>query len=361
MTGTTQKKAKRVIGLITVTLVLLGVNAFAFQGGISPLSDYMYKKDYQKYEDIRKETDTQKRADLLVAFLKERPISRVLNYVATDYIACISKLANNDAARKISMQEALWDLVPTDQEIKAAEIPVGVEEFRKTHLIPTRKLILTSMAAGYYQTNNFAKAAELAEQAYAIAPDKTLVQTLFDIYNKLKNEDKIIAYGKKMLDAFPMSQPQGYATALQLAQIYLQKQNIAEATRLFTKLMDVYGNSVPPNITEANWNTTRIFAYTLMAKDAYSKNDYAKAEKLFQTVLSFNSRLDEPYYYLGMCKWKTKDQPAAIVYFARCSVLKKDYADRASKYLEDLYKATYPNEPDGLQDVIDKAKSDLSL
>jgi hypothetical protein len=125
--------------------------------------------------------------------------------------------------------------------------------------------------------------------------------------------------------------------------------------------MNVYGNSVPPNIPEANWNQTRIFAYSLMARDAYSKDDFAKAEKLFQTVLSFDSRLDEPYYYLGMCKWKAKDQPAAIVYFARSAVLNKDYADRANKYLEQLYKATYPNEPDGLQDVKDKAKADLGL
>ena len=164
-----------------------------------------------------------------------------------------------------------------------------------------------------------------------------------------------------MLDAFPMSQPEGYTTALQLADIYIKKQDVNAAVDLFTKLMNVYGNSVPPKIPEANWNQTRIFAYSLMARDAYSKNSYAKAEKLFQTVLSFNSRLDEPYYYLGMCRWKTKDQPAAIVYFARCVVLNKDYAARAKKYLDDLYKATYPNEPEGLPKVLDQARSDLGL
>lgn len=373
MTGNTRKTTQGIISFLTILLLTLwGTSVFALQEEeqaaqpagqqkISPLSDYLYKKDYQQYENIRKEADVQKRADLLVAFLKERPISRVLLYVAQDYMGCIGKLAGNDVARKISMQEKLWDLVPTDQAIKAEEIPVGVEEFRKTHLIPTRKLILTSMAGGYYQLNNFAEAAKLVERAYAISPEKELVQTLYDIYTKLKNEDKIISYGKKMLDAFPMSQPQGYSTALQLAQIYLQKQNVQEATRLFSKVMDVYGNKVPPNIQESNWNQTRIIAYTLMARDAYSKDNYSSAEKLFQTVLSFNSRLDEPYYYLGMCRWKSKDQQSAIVYFARCAVLNKDYAARAKKYLEDLYKATYPNDPDGLSKVIDQARSDLGL
>jgi len=378
MTGNTRKTTLGIISILTILLLALwGTNVFALQEEpeeegevapppagsqkISPLSDYMYKKDYQKYEEISKEANVQKRADLLVAFLKERPISRVLLYVAQDYVACIGKIAGSDNAKKISMLEALSELVPTDQEIKAAEIPVGVDEFRKTHLIPTRKLILTSMAAGYYQLKNYAEAAKLAERAYAISPDKKLVQTLYDIYTQQKNEEKMVSYGKKMLDAFPMSQPEGYTTALQLADIYIKKQDVNAAIDLFTKLMNVYGNSVPPNIPEANWNQTRIFAYSLMARDAYSKNNYAKAEKLFQTVLSFNSRLDEPYYYLGMCKWKTKDQPSAIVYFARCAVLKKDYAARANKYLEDLYKATYPNEPEGLPKVLDQARTDLGL
>ena len=329
MTGNTRKTTQWIISIFTLLLITLwGTSVFALQEEeeeegevaqqpaaqqkISPLSDYLYKKDYQRYEEISKETDARKKADLLTAFLKERPISRVLLYVAQEYVGCINKLAGNDVARKISMLEELQDLIPTDQQIKAEEIPVGVEEFRKNHLIPTRKLILTSMAAGYYQLKNYTKAAELTEQAYAMAPDKTLVQTLYDLYTKQGNEAKIISYGKKMLEQFPLKQPEGYTTALQLADIYIKKQDVNAAIDLFSKLMNVYGNSVPPKIPEANWNQTRIFAYSLMARDAYSKNNYANAEKLFQTVLSFNSHLDEPYYYLGMCRWKSKDQQSAI-------------------------------------------------
>ena len=35
--------------------------------------------------------------------------------------------------------------------------------------------------------------------------------------------------------------------------------------------------------------------------------------------------------------------------------------EKANEYLEQLYKATYPNEPDGLKDVIAKAKTDLGI
>jgi hypothetical protein len=42
-------------------------------------------------------------------------------------------------------------------------------------------------------------------------------------------------------------------------------------------------------------------------------------------------------------------------------VLNKDYAAKANEYLQDLYKATYPNDPDGLKDVIAKAKTALGI
>lgn len=360
MTKNTQKNTQRVIGLITAILVMLSASAFALQNEkISTLSDYLYKKDVKTFTEIQAETDNQKKTERLEALLKDRPISRVLYNAAAEYM----RIAGSNPDRVISMAEKLRGLIPTDQAINAEEkdIPVGLEEFKKEHLLKTRSLILTQLVAAYYQKENYSKAAELAEKAYAITPNKNLTETLYGIYTKLGNEAKIISYGKKMLSAYPMKEQKGYTTALQLADIYLKKQDMNAALDMFTKLMNVYGNSVPSGMQEANWNQTRIFAYTLMAQDAYTKKDYAKAEKMYQTVLSYDSRLDEPYYYLGMCKWKAKDQASAIVYFARCAVLNKSYAAKANGYLEQLYKATYPNEPEGLKDVIAKAKTDLGL
>jgi tetratricopeptide (TPR) repeat protein len=367
MTGNIRKKTQRTIGFITVILVLFGANTFALQEEkISTLSDYLYKKDLQKYKEIQAAANNQKKIDLATAFLKERPISRVLLYVATEYMTAASKIAGNNPDSLISMGETLWKLVPTDQKInaEAKDIPLGLEEFKKEQLQKTRILVLEQIAAAYYKKQNYAKAAEYVERVDAINPDVKSAQSLFDIYGKLGNEDKRISYGKKVLERTSMRNPEGYGMALQLANIYLKKQDansVNAAIQLFSKVMDVYGNSVPPNVRESEWDKTRIFAYTLMAKDAYAKNNFANAEKMFQMVLSFDSRLDEPYYYLGMCKWKVKDQPAAIVYFARCAVLNKDYAAKANDYLQQLYKATYPNDPDGLKDVIAKAKTALGI
>jgi tetratricopeptide (TPR) repeat protein len=363
MIGNTQKKKQIAIGLMTVMLVLLGTNAFALQEEkISTLSDYLYKKDLVKFKEIQAATSSQKKIELATAFLKERPISRVLLYVATEYMAA----AGNNPDSLISKGEELWKLVPTDQKInaEAKDIPVGLEEFKKEQLQKTRILILEQIAGAYYKKQDYAKAAEYVERVDAIDPAVKTAQSLFDIYGKLGNEAKRISAGKKVMERASMKSPEGYGMALQLADIYLKKQDansVNAAIQLFAKVMDVYGNSVPPNVRESEWNKTRIFAYTLMAKDAYSKNDLAKAEKMFQMVLSYDSRLDEPYYYLGMCKWKGKDQPAAIVYFARCAVLNKSYAAKANGYLEQLYKATYPNEPEGLKDVIAKAKTALGI
>ena len=78
MTGNARSQSIRTIGFAIAILAMCGVCAFAVQEKISPLSDYQYKKDFALYETIKKEADVQKRADLLLAFVKEHPISRIL-------------------------------------------------------------------------------------------------------------------------------------------------------------------------------------------------------------------------------------------------------------------------------------------
>jgi tetratricopeptide (TPR) repeat protein len=154
---------------------------------------------------------------------------------------------------------------------------------------------------------------------------------------------------------------QGYTTALQMAQVYIQKQDVKAAIELLSKVMDVYGDKAPPGTEEAAWNPTRAFAYGVIATGIYSSKDYAKAQGLYEKVAKFDSKRDDAYYFIGMCKWNTKDPEGAIEAFAKCVVLNKTYAARAQKYLEDLYKARHSNTLDGLDQVLSKAKSDLGI
>ena len=362
MTGNAKKQTRRFFGTAAVILLFCGASTFALQEKLSPISDYQYKKDFAQYDTIKKEADPQKRADLLLGFMKEHPISRMLLYVATDYLECVKPfLAKNDFAKAISMQETLSTLIPTAKAIQDAGLPAGVEEFQKDQLLPTQKLIISSMVGTYYQAQNWPKTAEMVEKLYEMAPDKATLPVLADIYLKMQNYDKYLACGQKILAAFPLDQPQGYATAIQMAQVYIQKQDINSAIDLLTKVMDVYGDKLPPNTPEAQWNATRAFAYGVIASGVYAKKDYPKAQELYEKVAKFDSKRDDAYYYIGMSKWQNKDPEGAIDAFAKCVVLNKATAKKAQQYMEDLYKARHNNTLDGLDQVLAKAKSELGI
>ena len=154
----------------------------------------------------------------------------------------------------------------------------------------------------------------------------------------------------------------GYTIALQMANYYIQKNNKDKALQLLTQLMGTYGDKVPPGMQEANWNQTRAFSFGMMAADSYSKKDYAKAIELYQKVTTFAPKSEEPWYFIGMAKWQSKDQKGAIEPFAKCFVIGgKQYSAKAKDYMEQLWKADHNNTLDGLDAVIAKAKSDLGI
>lgn len=353
---------RRLVGSMMALLLLCGASGFALQDKISPLSDYQYKKDYAQYEEIKKEADIQKRADLLLGFVKERPISRILLYVVTDYQAAINpQLEKKDWAKAISMSEALLSILPTEEKVKAEEIPVGSEEFLKDQLAPSVLLLERTMLAAQYGAGNLPKAAELAEKIYAAAPDASMLQTLAAIYLNMQNFDKYLEYGQKILAQAPMDQPLGYTTALQMADIHLRKQDVPAATAMFSKIMAVYGDKVPPNMAEPQWNATRAIAFGLMGADAYQKKDYPGALGLYQKVVQFDPKRDDAWYYIGMSKWQTEGQDAAVEPFAKCVVLEKTMAPRAKQYLEQIYQGSHSGSLEGIEEVLTKARADLGI
>jgi tetratricopeptide (TPR) repeat protein len=351
---------RKLIGLTVALFFLSGIATVFAQEKVSPLSDYQYKKDYPQYEAIKKEADVQKRADLLLAFVKERSISRILLYAATDYMECVKpQIEKKDWTKVISMEEELLAILPTTQTVQAAGIPTGVDEYLKDQLAPTQKLVLSNLLQAYLQSNNLPKGAETAEKLYAMNPDKSMLPILANIYLGMKNYDKFLDYGQKILADTPMDQ--GYTLALQMAQVYLQKQDIPTAIGLFSKIMDVYGDKVPPNVPEAQWNTTRAFAYGVIASSVYATKDYAKTQELYEKVVKFDPKRDDAYYYIGLCKWQNKDQDGAIAAFAKAVVLNKTAAPKAKDYLERLYKAQHNDSLDGLDQVLAKAKAELGV
>ena len=159
----------RTVVWTAVIALLVGVAGYA-QDKISPVSDYQYKRDYAQYENIKKETDLQKKADALVAFMKEHPISRMLGYIQADYLATLKPLMDaKDWAKVAAAEEAFEKLMPTEKSVAAAQVPEpGAGEFIKNVLKPAQKTMQQSLMAAYFQGNNMAKAAEIAAEACRI-------------------------------------------------------------------------------------------------------------------------------------------------------------------------------------------------
>jgi tetratricopeptide (TPR) repeat protein len=388
------------LGTSIIAILILGATAFT-QEKASPLSNYQYKIDYSQYEDvIKKEPDAQKRCNLLLDFLKQRPISRILYYVVADYMNCVKPVIDKrDYPKAIAMEEALWTLLPTDKTIQEAGIPptapqpAGEEEFRRTQLAPSQILIQKSIAGIYLQAKNLPKAAEAAEKLYALTQDKEQFFALAAIYYEMQNYDKYLDYGKKILAAFPMDK--ACPIAIQMAEVYFTKQNPDAAMDLYSKIESSFGDKTPPNVPEAQYNAIRTRVYFKKANglfsqknypkareffekviqldpknDAanyyiaactYEQKDYPKALELFQKVVQADPKNDAAYYYIAMSKWQDKDTEGALAPFAKCVVLNKSAAKTCREFLEKLYKARNKDSIDGLDKILAKAKTDLGI
>jgi tetratricopeptide (TPR) repeat protein len=217
-----------------------------------------------------------------------------------------------------------------------------------------------ALMAAYFQANNMAKAAELAEGMYAETQDKNMIPVLMQIYQKANQADKFLVYAEKLVVDFPIEQ--SYQAALQVAGIYAQKGDLAKAVDYAGKVMTAFGDKVPPGLQEAQWNTSRAFAYGLMGAAAYAKQDFPAAIAEYEKVIKFAPKADDtPYYYIGMSKWKSKDPEGAIEAFAKASVMGKANAKKAEDYLQQLWKARHNDSLDGLDQVKAKAKADLGI
>jgi len=362
MTGNERIQLSKIIALTIAVLTLCGAAVWAQQEKISPVSDYQYKRDYAQVENIMKEQDLTKRASMLMDFVKARPISRSLDYVAQSYVACLKPLMDaKDWAKVASSEEAFIALMPTEKSVAAAQVPEpGAGEFIKNQLKNAHKVMHQNLIAAYFQGNNMAKAAELAEKGYAENPtDPAALDLLMTIYKKAFPE-KANALTEKLAGDQPIDK--SFGTTMQLADQYWMQKNVDKAVEYAKKVMDAYGDKLPPGVQESDWNPVRARAYGYMATAAYTKKDYSHASDLYGKMSKFAPKEDAPYYYIGMCKWQNKDQEGAIPYFAKAVVLGKNFSQKARGYLEQLYKSVHQKDSlDGLDEVLAKAKADLGI
>ena len=359
---------RKLVSSTIVILLLCGASGFALQDKISLLSDYYYKRDFARYEEIKKETDPQKQAGLLIAFLKERSINRIIPYISQDYLNIVAGyLGKKEWDKAISMAEEMMAALATekavDQAVESGDVTViekNVEDF-KQQLLQTRTQMQQAILTAHFSSGNWTKAAEIQEQLNAAAPSIQGVQLLAEIYLQMQNYDKFLENAKKIIAEIPIDQPVGFDAAFKAAQVYAQKNDMPAATDLYKKLMDAYGDKLPEGLTAAQWNPQRATAYTLLAQDPYSKKDYPKALEMFEKVVKADPQNGDAYYYIGLCKWQIDGQDAAVEPLAKSVVLNKTSAAKARQNLEQIYKAKNDDSLDGLDEIIAKAKASLGI
>ena len=359
---------RRLVGSMIIVLLLCGASGFALQEKRSLLSNYDYTRDTARYEEIKKETDPQKLTGMLIEFLKERSINRLVPYIAADFQNTIAGyIGKKEWDKAISTAESLRAALPTekavDQAVASGDITVidnNVDEL-KQQLRQAQQTMQQVVLSAYYQSGNFAKAAEIQEQLYKAAPSLQGTQLLADIYLQMKNNDKYLENAKKIMAEIPVSQPQGFAVAYQSLRIYIEKNDMPAVTDLYKKLMDAYGDKPPQGVTDADWNHERARGFALLAQEPYTNKDYRKALEMFEKVVKADPTNGDAYYYIGLCKWQIDGQDGAIEPLAKSVVLNKASAARARQNLEQIHKAKNNDSLDGLDEILAKAKASLGI
>lgn len=322
--------------LVAAGMMALNVPALTAQEKPSPTSEYQYGKDLAQVEGIMKETDSQKRAGLLLSFVKEHPQSRMIPYVSSYYGQIVGGHAQAGQWPKvIEMNEAFLALVPDD------------------------KTALGSLLGAYFQTQKFDKAAEVGEKVYAQTPDKSVAYVLATSYSHLQSTDKFVHYATKVVAEFPVEQV--FGMALQLANVHAGKNDLPKAAEYAEKVIGAFGEKVPQGVQEPAWNASRASLYNIIGANAYANKDCDKATAQYDKVIQFDSKNDTAYYFIGMCKWRNQDTEGAIPSFAKAAVLGKANSKKAQEYLEQLYKARNNDSLDGLENVLAKARSELGV
>ena len=90
-------------------------------------------------------------------------------------------------------------------------------------------------------------------------------------------------------------------------------------------------------------------------------DDVKATVEFYEKASAALPQTDEPYYFVGMSKWRTQDLEGAIAAFAKVVVLNKNFAKKAQEYLEQLYKPLHNNALDGLDQVLAKARAELGI
>jgi hypothetical protein len=106
--------ARCMIPLVGLILWVGIAQSFSQQETAEEKQERLYREDYDHYQKIAALPDLAKRAELLLAFVKERPNSKMMQYVLDNSLRVLDALLKKeDNAAVLSISERLINMRPT--------------------------------------------------------------------------------------------------------------------------------------------------------------------------------------------------------------------------------------------------------
>ncbi len=295
------------------------------------------EEEYKALQDIQAEKDNNKKVDMIVKLLKEKPKTSYKPNVAAEFQKVIVELRNEKKwTQIIALGDKYLDVVPNDD------------------------FTVKALAVAYAETNNSKGFATFGEKAYASKPSAELALEIARAYQKLGNDAKYIQWKEKVL----ATDPDNVEILVDMTQKYMVTQNTAQALKYARKCLQVLPSAKKPADTdEQTWKNTvsggYAVAYAVIGADAYQNKRYAEAIKNLDSAVKYYKRNETAYYYLGMSYWQQNKLEAAMLNFAKAYIIKGSTSSTAKKYLDQLWASSHRNSLAGVNRVIERAEQDL--
>ena len=295
------------------------------------------EEEYKALTDLQAEKDVSKKADMIFAFLKEKPKSAYRPNVMAEYQKIIFDLKNAKQWNNIiAIGDKFLDVAPGDDFTEAA------------------------LTQAYAETNNMKGFATYGEKAYSQKPSAALAMEIAKAYQKLGNDAKYNQWREKVL----AQDPDNVEILIDMTQRYQASNNTAQALKYAKMCLNALPTAKKPEeIDAAKWKNTTdagyAVAYGVIGANAYQNNRYAEAIKNFESSVKYYKRNESAYYHLGLSYWQQNKLQPAMLNFAKAYVIRGATSASAKKYLDQLYKSSNRNSLAGVERIIERAQQDL--
>jgi hypothetical protein len=303
-----------------------------------PQEEYT-EEEYDAYEKADKETDVDKKIQLLAAFVEKYPKSKLMPYIDRSYQGLMYDFNKNQNWAKLGPMAEIW---------------------LKSH--PDDLQAIDYIAASAYNTGQYQKFVDYGLKVFAAKPTKEYTYFLAQSYKKLNNEAKYLEWTEKSFTYFP----DDFSIRMIFVDKYMKEKNFAKASEYAQLALKALDQAKKPEATsEAEWQKyvkeTRRSAHYIMGVNAYDNEKFPQAIKELEATLAVDKRFGPAYYYIGLSQWKLGKVEEAIESFAKSSLLKGETQAPAKEHLEKLYKGLHNNTTIGIEKVFRRNEAELGI